>query len=249
MLRQTAELNDQVQRWYDAFEFHKIYQRVNQFCVVELSAFYFDVLKDRLYTSAPKSQARRAAQTAIWLIGETLAGLLAPIMSFTCEEVWRYLPQMPDREESVHLTRFPQRADILGEAPMEDPRQKEDWTTLHAVRDEVLKALEEARNSKLIGGSLEAEVKVTASDPAYSVLARYRDQLRYLFIVSAATLKQGPSGNGTSGIKVEVRKADGKKCERCWNYSTHVGEDKEYPNVCERCSAVLREIETGTDAA
>jgi len=249
MLRQTAELNDQVQRWYDAFEFHKIYQRVNQFCVVELSAFYFDVLKDRLYTSAPKSHARRAAQTAIWLIGETLAGLLAPIMSFTCEEVWRYLPQMPDREESVHLTRFPQRADILGEAPMEDPRQKEDWTTLHAVRDEVLKALEEARNSKLIGGSLEAEVKVTASDPAYSVLARYRDQLRYLFIVSAATLEQGPSGNGTSGIKVEVRKADGKKCERCWNYSTHVGEDKEYPNVCERCSAVLREIETGTDAA
>jgi isoleucyl-tRNA synthetase len=214
-----------------------------------LSAFYFDVLKDRLYTSAPKSQARRAAQTAIWLIGETLAGLLAPIMSFTCEEVWRYLPQMPDREESVHLTRFPQRADILGEAPMEDPRQKEDWTTLHAVRDEVLKALEEARNSKLIGGSLEAEVKVTASDPAYSVLARYRDQLRYLFIVSAATLEQGPSGNGTSGIKVDVRKADGKKCERCWNYSTHVGEDKEYPNVCERCSAALREIETGTDAA
>ena len=132
---------------------------------------------------------------------------------------------------------------------MEDPRQKEDWTTLHAVRDEVLKPLEEARNSKLIGGSLEAEVKVTASDPAYPVLARYRDQVRYLFIVSAATLEQGPSGNGTAGIKVEVRKADGKKCERCWNYSTHVGEDKEYPNVCERCSAVLREIETGTDAA
>ena len=119
-----------------------------------------------------------------------------------------------------------------------------DWTTLRAVRDEVLKALEEARNNKLIGTGLEARVILSASDPIYSVLSRHADQLRYLFIVSAVTLAQG-SGNGTGGVHVEVKKADGTKCERCWNYSTHVGEDKNYPTVCERCSAVLKEIGGG----
>ena len=109
-----------------------------------------------------------------------------------------------------------------------------------AVRDQVLKALEEARNNKLIGTGLEAKIILTASDPVYSVLKRYETQLRYLFIVSAVTLTQA-SGNGTGSVHVEVKKADGAKCERCWNYSTHVGEDKIYPTVCERCSAVLKE--------
>jgi len=244
MLRQTADLNDQIQRWYEEFAFHKIYQCVNQF-VADLSAFYFDVLKDRLYTFTPWSRARRSAQTAIWLIGETLAGLLAPILSFTCEEVWQHLPKMAERTESVHLTRFPMPADILGAAPREDKEQKEDWSTLLAVRGEVLKSLEEARNKDLIGSGLEAQVRLSAAGPVYSVLARYRDQLRYLFIVSAVNLEQGASGNGTGGVTVQVSKAEGKKCERCWNYSEHVGEDKAYPSVCERCSAVLREIETG----
>ncbi len=242
MLRQTAELNDQVQRWYEEFAFHKIYQRVNQFCVVDLSAFYFDVLKDRLYTAAPNSCARRSAQTAIWVIGETLVKLLAPVMSFTCDEVWQYLPKTAERAASVHVVKFPVATEILGSAAKEDTRQKEDWTTLHAVRDEVLKALEEARNQKLIGTGLEAQVTIKAADPVYSVLARYRDQARYIFIVSALNLEQG-SGNGTGGIHVQVTKAPGKKCERCWNYSTRVGEDPKYPTVCERCSAVLREIE------
>jgi isoleucyl-tRNA synthetase len=249
MLRETAELNLQVQRWYEEFAFHKIYQRVNQFCVVDLSAFYFDVLKDRLYTAAPHSRERRSAQTAVWLVGETLARLLAPITSFTCEEVWQYLPRMADRSQSVHLARFPATADILGSAPPVDNRQKQDWTTLHAVRDEVLKALEEARNSKLIGGSLEAQVKVTAADPVYSVLARYRDELRYIFIVSAVTLEKATSGDGVASVKLEVNKAEGQKCSRCWNYSKHVGEDKEYPTVCERCSKVLHEIETAAAGA
>ena len=123
-----------------------------------------------------------------------------------------------------------------------DSKSDEDWTTLRSVRDEVLKALEEARNNKLIGTGLEAQVILTASDPVYSVLKRYADQLRYLFIVSAVTLTQA-SGNGTGSVHVEVKKADGAKCERCWNYSTHVGEDKNYPTVCERCSAVLKELE------
>jgi isoleucyl-tRNA synthetase len=109
------------------------------------------------------------------------------------------------------------------------------------VRDEVLKALEEARNNKLIGTGLEAQVALSAPDPVYSVLARHSDQLRYLFIVSAVNVAQA-AGNGTDSVHVEVKKADGAKCERCWNYSTHVGEDKEYPTVCERCSAVLKEL-------
>jgi isoleucyl-tRNA synthetase len=106
----------------------------------------------------------------------------------------------------------------------------------------VMKALDTARNNKMIGKPLEAQLTITASDPAYSLLARHKDQLRYIFIVSAVNLVQA-SGNGTGQVHVEVKKADGAKCERCWNYSVHVGEDKTYPTVCERCSAVLKEIE------
>jgi len=242
MLRQASEVSEQVKRWYAEFAFHKIYQRLNQFCVVELSAFYFDVLKDRLYTFAPKSRARRAAQSTIWRIGEVLVRLLAPIMSFTCDEVWQYMPALPDRPESVHLSGFYRNEEILGGNPDVNSKQDQDWATLRAIREHVMKALEESRNSKLIGSGLEAQVQVTAADPAYSVLKRFEDQLRYLFIVSSVKLAQG-SGNGASGVKIEVSKAPGKKCERCWNYSTRVGEDKAYPTVCERCSAVLKEIE------
>ncbi|MGA8191330.1 MAG: isoleucine--tRNA ligase, partial [Candidatus Sulfotelmatobacter sp.] len=245
MLCQTLAFASDVKDSYAEFAFHKIYHRLNHFCIVDLSAFYFDVLKDRLYVSAPKSQARRSAQAAIWRIGEALVRLLAPIMSFTSEEVWSYLPKAVGRDESVHLAVFPSAADILGNpshaAKRCEEKAGEDWTTLRSVRDEVLKALEEARNNKLIGTGLEAQINVAASDPVYSVLSRHVDQLRYLFIVSAVTLTQA-SGNGTGGVHVEVKKADGLKCERCWNYSIHVGEDKRYPTVCERCSAVLKEI-------
>ena len=168
-------------------------------------------------------------------------------MSFTTDEVWGYLPKVVDRAESVHLTLFPKASEILGASDIaDDPRQAEDWEKLRAVREEVLKALEEARNQKMIGGGLEAQVTIAAAEPAYSVLARYQDQLRYVFIVSAVKLEQAAGGNGTGGITVQVNKADGKKCERCWNYSTHVGEVASYPTVCERCVAVLREIEAST---
>jgi isoleucyl-tRNA synthetase len=244
MLRQTAALARDVRTWYAEFAFHKIYHRVNHFCVVDLSAFYFDVIKDRLYTYAADSAGRRSAQTALWRIGEAMARLLAPILSFTCEEVWQHLPKVADRLESVHLAEFPGTPDILGDksVPEEDLQQQQDWATLLAVREQAMKALEEERNSKRIGKSLEAQLVITAADPAYSVLARFKDQLRYLFIVSAVTLAQG-SGNGSGGVHVEVKKADGAKCDRCWNYSVHVGEDKTYPTICERCSAVLKELE------
>jgi isoleucyl-tRNA synthetase len=244
MLRQTAAMAVDVTRWYEEFAFHKIYQRILNFCAVELSAFYFDVLKDRLYTSAPNSPGRRSAQTAIWRILEATVRLLAPIMSFTCEEVWGYLPSMPSRPASVHAALFPAREEILGRKDVaDDLKQSQDWATLLSVREQVLKELESARNSKLIGKSVEAQVNLSATDPVYSVLNAYRDQLRYLFIVSAVALEQKTSGNGTGSISATVSKADGQKCERCWNYSIHVGEDQKYPTVCERCSKVLREIE------
>jgi isoleucyl-tRNA synthetase len=246
MLRHTVAFASDVRNAYEVFAFHKVYHRLNHFCIVDLSAFYFDVLKDRLYLSGAKSKARRSAQTAIWRIGEALTRLLAPVMTFTCEEVWQYLPKVASREESVHLAHFPATADILGSGvPSSESKSDEDWAKLRSVRDEVLKALESARNNKLIGTGLEAQVSITASDPLYSLLQRYADQLRYLFIVSQVHLSQG-SGNGTSALHVEVKKADGAKCERCWNYSTHVGEDKNYPTICERCSAVLRELESGS---
>ncbi len=245
MLRQAWSLAQDVKNWYAEFAFHKIYHRVNHFCVVDLSAFYFDVLKDRLYTYAPNSRGRRSAQTAIWRICEAMVRLLAPILTFTSEEVWQYLPRTMGRVESVHIAQFPEQAEVLGDSgvPAKDGQQEQDWMTLLGVREQVLKALEEARNSKLIGKSLEAQVAISAVDPVYSVLSKYQDQLRYLFIVSAVRLEQAPSGNGSGSVKVQVSKAEGKKCERCWNYSTHVGEDPSYPTVCERCSAVLKEIE------
>ncbi|HZQ67761.1 MAG TPA: isoleucine--tRNA ligase [Terriglobales bacterium] len=241
MLRQTVEMAADVVRWYDELEFHKIYHRINHFAVVELSAFYFDVLKDRLYTSAKRSLPRRAAQTAIWRIGEAIVRLLAPIMSFTMEEVWSYLPPVPDRPESVHIARFPGALDVLGpDVPLANTVQAEDWTVLRTVRDDVLRALEEARNQKLIGTGLEALVTLKASEKMYSILERYREQLRYLFIVSAVELENSGGGNGSGPVSVQVSRAPGQKCERCWNYSARVGEDPEYPTVCERCSAVLK---------
>jgi len=243
MLRLTCGLAADVGKAYEEFAFHKIYHRVNHFSIVDLSAFYFDVLKDRLYISATKSQGRRSAQTAIWRIGEALVRMLAPIMTFTCEEIWPYLPKVAGRELSVHVAQFPDTGEILGDAaiPATGSKADEEWAILRSIRDEVLKVLEEARNHKLIGTGLEAQVAITASDPMYSLLQRYAEQLRYLFIVSAVTLARG-SGNGTGAVHVEVKKADGVKCERCWNYSPQVGEDKMYPTVCERCSAVLKEL-------
>ena len=245
MLASTWEMAREAEQSYDQFAFHKVYQRINQFCVVDLSAIYFDILKDRLYTFAPKSRARRSAQSAIWLIGEVLVRLVAPIMSFTADEVWKFLPQVAGRAASVHLVQFPAAEEIAITAP---PQLKSDWDMLLAARPEVLKALEDARRDKLIGGSLEAQVKISAADPLYSVLQRNADQLRALFIVSGVQLDRAES-NETAGIQVQVSRADGQKCERCWNYSTHVGEDPKYPTVCERCSLVLREIERGAVSA
>ena len=249
-LAQTAELAQRVLAWYDDFLFHRVFQDVNEFCVDALSKTFFDVLKDRLYTYAPNSRARRSAQTAIWRIGEALARLLAPLMSFTAEEVWGFLPKVAGREPSVHLATFPQPESIPGEGfsltSKETLALHSEWQDLSRVRDEVLKALEAARNQKLIGSALEAEVRLSVPESLLALVQRHEKDLRYLFIVSSVQLEAAPSGNGSgSGISVEIRKAPGQKCERCWNYSAQVGSDPRYPTVCERCSAALKEIETG----
>ena len=243
----TADLAAEIAAWYEEFAFHKIYQRINQFCVVDLSAFYFDVLKDRLYTSSPNSLGRRSAQTALWRIAEVLARLLAPIMSFTADEVWEFLPN-PNKTESVHLSLFPKKEEVLGRNFGDMEHLRSDWGALLGLREAVLKSLEEARQTKLIGSSLEAQVRIAASNPVYEVAERYHDHLRELLIVSRVELEQTPSSNGAAPISVKTTQAPGQKCERCWTYSVHVGEDPAFPTVCERCSRVLGEI-TGAKGA
>ena len=249
-LVQTAQIAERVLGWYKDFLFHRVYQDVNGFCVDTLSKTLFDVLKDRLYTYAPNSRARRSAQTAIWRIGEALVRLLAPLMSFTADEVWGFLPKVAEREQSVHLALFPQPESIPGDGFSLSSKGTQDlmaeWQDLSHVRDEVLKALEAARTQKLIGSGLEAEVRLSVPESLHEVVQRHEKELRYLFIVSSVQLAAAPSGNGSgSGITVEIGRAPGQKCERCWNYSTQVGSDPKFPTVCERCSEALKEIETG----
>jgi isoleucyl-tRNA synthetase len=204
------------------------------------------VVKDRLYTSAPDSHARRSAQTATWRIAEALVRLVAPVMSFTADEIWSFLPAVAGRQESVHLAHFPRREDVTG--PVGDPAGAEsvwkDFETLMKVRDAALKALEVARQEKTIGSALEAAVTVTAPEELVPLLQRYRNDLRFLLIVSGVEVKSSSGGNGSAPLHVLVEKAPGQKCDRCWNYSTHVGENERYPTVCERCTAALNEIES-----
>ena len=201
MLRQTCGPGGGRAHWYDEFAFHKIYHRVNHFCIVDLSAFYFDVLKDRLYISAPKSQAR-AQRADCDLADRRSAG--APARAHHELHLRRGLAVSaescgPRRRACTWRCSLP-TAEFWATAPCPrpTPSRHEDWTTLRSVRDEVLKALEEARNSKLIGTGLEAQVAITAADPVYSLLQRYAGQLRYLFIVRRSRSMQG-SGNGTGG--------------------------------------------------
>ncbi|HEY4931981.1 MAG TPA: isoleucine--tRNA ligase [Terriglobales bacterium] len=245
ILLRAAELTRDVRGHYGSFTFHKAYQRLKDFCIVDLSAIYFDVLKDRLYTSAPKSVARRAAQTALYRLGDALVRLMAPTMCFTADEVWEYLPKPASSPASVHLSRFPDARELTGDLPagFDAAGLESEWLTLLNVRDEALKVLEVARTDKHIGTGLEAQLHVFAPEPLYSLLQRHRDQLRYLFIVSRVVLEKSEAANGDTGLLINVSKAAGEKCERCWNYSIHVGDDKAYPTVCERCSAVLAEIE------
>jgi isoleucyl-tRNA synthetase len=242
MLLRTADLAAEVSAWYDQMLFHRIYQRLNEFFAVDLSAQYFDILKDRLYTFPRSSRERKSAQTALWRIGEALLRLVAPILSFTADEAWQFMPAMLSRPESVHLALLPNANDITGE--IRDREQaaqvRADWDYLFTVRDLALRELEALRNDKTIKANLEARVTITASGDEYKRLSQYADKLAGFFVVSQVEVRSSEAG---SPIAFEVGKAGGAKCERCWNFSTHVGEDSKYPTVCERCSANLVVIE------
>jgi isoleucyl-tRNA synthetase len=233
-----AELNQLIRKVlaaYEAYEFHLAYHALYTFCASELSAIYFDIVKDRLYTFAPKSRGRRSAQTALFRLLDALTRLIAPILAFTADEIWEVMPGSARRElPSVHMAEFPKAEERPGEAEL-----LARWHRLLEVRDRVLKALEEKRAEKLIGASLEAKVTLTAGGELYDFLASFGEQLRAVFIVSQVELRPGDAAE----LTVAVARADGRKCERCWTYSPTVGESARYPTVCARCVAVLQELE------
>jgi isoleucyl-tRNA synthetase len=246
MMERTSELVSDCRRWYEEYQFHRVYHALHDFCVSELSAFYFDVLKDRLYTFGPKSVGRRSAQTAVYRIASALVRLLAPVMVFTSEEVWKQLPHARDAAASVHLALFPSAEEFsLGFSA----RKKSAWERLRTLRGEVLKALEDARNAKTIGSSLEARVILDAVGEDLALLEQYSEWLPALFIVSQVAVKHksqpgvGAHHGASEGVGIAVVRADGVKCERCWNYSVHVGESSAYPTACDRCVPTLLELE------
>ena len=226
-----AGLNDVTKKVfaaYEAYDFQAAYHALYHFCTVTLSARYFDIIKDRLYIFAPRSLERRSAQTALYKIVDNLCRLLSPILAFTSDEAWENLPGQS--VASVHIAEFQAAEDV------DNSILNENWEKIFAIRDEVLKALEDARNDKQIGSSLDANVKLTTDAATTRFLMDYFDQLRYVFIVSQVEVHEG------GAFKVEIQKADGEKCERCWNYSVRVGEFVEYPTVCERCNDALQNI-------
>jgi isoleucyl-tRNA synthetase len=214
---------------YERFEFHIIYHSINNFCAVDMSALYLDILKDRLYVSPARSIERKSAQTVLYEILMTLVKLMAPILSFTAEEVWGYLHG--DRGESVHLQPFPAVRDQFID---EDLARR--WDRVWEVREEVSKALEGARREKLIGLSLDAQVSIALPKGLYDVLHGYEDRLKKILIVSQVALS---TGDDIKEVRVEVRKAEGEKCTRCWIYETSVGGDAEHPSICRRCLEII----------
>ncbi|HMH13546.1 MAG TPA: isoleucine--tRNA ligase [Edaphobacter sp.] len=245
ILARLAELTTKIRAAYDDFEFHRAYQALNEFTNTDLSALYLDVLKDRLYTFAPNHPARRSAQTALWRIAETLTRLIAPILSFTADEVWQLLPKVEGRESSVHLALFPTIADIV---PGNTTKILADWKHLLSLREGVFLGLESLRVNKQIGKSLEAAVDVQVvnnSNNSLDVdLTQYAEALPELLGTSAASITYtNETAADDSPFLIDVHKASGTKCERCWRYTADVGDDTGYPTVCLRCADALDAID------
>jgi isoleucyl-tRNA synthetase len=223
---------------YSQYAFHKVYRAIYDFATTDLSAVYFDVAKDRLYTAGPASAARRSAQTALYRLNLALVRLLAPILSFTCEEVWGHLKSGAAGIESVHIAYFPEPAELTTGLSPEQLKEARDWDQLVPIRDQVLKVLDAAREDRVIGSSLEAAVVLSADAELYPLLARHASELAGWFIVSQVELRHGAEER----LKVSVERARGDKCERCWKFTTDVGSDPEFPTVCAACASVLPEI-------
>jgi isoleucyl-tRNA synthetase len=237
-LHQLELLKEKVLKAYDACEFHVLYHAVNSFCTVEMSAFYLDILKDRVYTSRTDSPQRRSAQTAMYRMLEAIVKLVAPVLSFTADEVWRYMPKQD--EESVHLAQFPP---LLPEN--RDDALVERWERIIKVRADVSRALEQARVQKVIGHSLDAAVTISAEAETLEFLRGSAAELKSIFIVSKVELAEELEwecyeAEGVPGMRIRVTAAPGAKCERCWCYDEEIGSDAEHPTICPKCLAAVK---------
>jgi len=243
-LMQAQQLISDITDYYDGYRFHRLYHLLHNFCAVDMSSFYLDILKDRLYTFRASGLPRRSAQTALYEILQALTRLMAPVLCHTAEEIWLYAPKEEGAPQSVHLTRWPQVTEEYL-----DQELATRWRRIRQVREMVTKALEEIRAAKEIGNSLEARLLIAAPSEYRRALEGQEGDLAALFIVSAAELVHGPqeaSGRAFEsqeipGLKVWVDRAEGEKCERCWNYHPSVGTDETHATICSRCISSISE--------
>lgn len=243
-LLRMEQVKETVLKAYDDYEFHVMYHAVHNFCTVDLSAIYLDILKDRLYTEKADSKLRRSAQTAMYEILTTLVRLVAPVLCFTSEEVWQALPNKEEREWSVHMSDMPK----VNEAYL-DKELDEKWKKRLAVRSVAMKALEEARQAKVIGHPLDAEVTVYADGEAYDIVKAMEKELADFLLVSqthivsgTAAAPENAASNEEGTVKASVAVCTLAKCERCWKRSADVDADPKHPGVCARCAHVLTEM-------
>ncbi len=241
MLARCADLVGKCRTSYEEFEFHRVYHALNEFCNSELSAFYLDVLKDRLYTLAPKDTRRLSAQTAIWKITEALVRLIAPILSFTADEVWGYLPPVEGREKSVHIAQFPEAEQLAPASAV--GKLVDNIGKLRVVREASLKVLETARAEKKIGKALEARLTLrVAAKPLEEVLGTYERLLPELLGVSQVGMDTRDVTEADPDVVATFEEAEGDRCARCWRYTNDVGAEGMYPEVCARCADALEKI-------
>jgi isoleucyl-tRNA synthetase len=226
----TRQLQAQCTADYERFEFHKVVQGLMNFCSEDLGAFYLDILKDRLYTAAENSRARRSAQSALWHILQTVTRLMAPVLSFTAEEIWATLKQ----GDSVMLSTW----HVLPEQAEESALTAR-WQAIRAVRADVARTLEELRSAGKIGSSLQAEVNLRADAASYDLLASLGDDLKFVLICSKVTLQKVGAGETASGVGIEAVASTHAKCARCWHWREDVGQDAEHPELCVRCTSNL----------
>jgi isoleucyl-tRNA synthetase len=236
IVRKSQLLQQEIIEHYHAYEFLNVYQKIHSFCVIELGGFYLDVIKDRQYTTNANSMARRSTQTAMFQILETLSRLIAPILSFTADELWQHIPGK--RVESVFLSNFSETNDLL----MEHEKFSDAfWDQILQVKTAVNRALEAKRANKSIGSSLSAEVDLYCAPELVESLARLEAELRFVLIVSRATvnpLAEAPAGateTELSGLKLEITASAHEKCERCWHFSSDIGVSENHPTLCQRC--------------
>lgn len=232
-LMRLDSLIDKVNEGYNTFDFHIAFHAIHNFCVTDMSNFYLDIIKDRLYCEKEDSEVRRAAQTAMYRILSAVARLAAPIISFTAEEIWTYMPHTStDDKESIFLNQMPEKSGI----EFSDEFVSK-WEFIYSTRETVNKVLEEKRNEKLIGKSLEANIIIHCGESLYEKYNALTEELKDILIVSGVSASK--DGNDEAP-EIEVIKAEGEKCERCWSYSNTVGSDSEHPTLCARCAAVVK---------